>query len=68
MSRVVTPPTSRPSTQVKLPHDKIAARAYEKWVQRGRPNGSSQHQDWFEAEKELYAEFARRQQPAQSRR
>lgn len=30
----------------------IAQRAHELWVQRGRPEGSSD-QDWFEAEREL---------------
>jgi hypothetical protein len=43
---------------VKIPHDKIAMRAYEKWVKRGRPHGTDQ-QDWAEAEAELKAEHAR---------
>jgi hypothetical protein len=43
---------------VKIPHDKIAMRAYEKWVKRGRPNGSDV-QDWVEAEAELRAEYTR---------
>jgi hypothetical protein len=67
MSRVVPSPTghptssspsSTPSTPVKIPHDKIAMRAYEKWVKRGRPHGTDQ-QDWAEAEAELKAEHAR---------
>jgi hypothetical protein len=33
-------------------------RAYEKWVKRGRPHGTSD-QDWMEAEAELKAEYAR---------
>ena len=67
MSRVVTPPTS-PTTppygqpqgvvQVRIPHEKIAMRAFEKWVQRGRPCGT-ELQDWLEAEAELRAEFSR---------
>ena len=59
MSRVVTPPMP-PATgsPVKIPHDKIAMRAYEKWCKRGRPNGSHQ-QDWLEAEAELRVEMAR---------
>ncbi len=67
MSRVVTPPTS-PTTptygpaqgvmQNRIPHDKIAMRAYEKWVQRGRPCGT-ELQDWLEAEAELRAETSR---------
>src|SRR5262245_46479946 len=41
MSRVATPPTAQPSTaQVKIPHEKIAMRAYEKWCQRGRKQGT----------------------------
>ena len=59
MSRVVTPSTGHPSTNpVKVPHDKIAMRAYEKWVKRGRPHGTDV-QDWVEAENELKAEYAR---------
>jgi hypothetical protein len=58
MSRVVTPPTSPPTSPVKVPHDKIAMRAYEKWCKRGRPHGSDR-QDWLEAEAELQREFAR---------
>jgi hypothetical protein len=42
----------------KVPHDKIAMRAYEKWCQRGRPNGSHL-QDWLEAERELHAEVTK---------
>lgn len=57
MSRVVTPPTAKPATpQLKIPHDKIAMRAYEKWVKRGTRHGSHL-QDWLEAESELRAEF-----------
>jgi len=41
-----------------VPHDKIAMRAYEKWVKRGRPDGTSD-KDWIEAEAELRAEHAR---------
>jgi hypothetical protein len=33
-------------------------RAYEKWVKRGRPQGTDV-QDWIEAETELRAEMAR---------
>jgi hypothetical protein len=59
MSRVSTPQvptTAAPS--VKVPHEKIAMRAYEKWCKRGRPNGTHQ-QDWMEAEAELRAEMSR---------
>ena len=58
MSRIATPPTSQPASQAKVPHDKIAMRAYEKWVKRGRQHGSDV-QDWVEAENELRAEMAR---------
>jgi hypothetical protein len=59
MSKVVTPPMTQPgTTPTKIPHEKIAMRAYEKWCQRGRPNGTDK-QDWMEAEAELRAEQAR---------
>lgn len=59
MSKVVTPPMAQPATStVKIPHEKIAMRAYEKWVQRGKKPGTAQ-QDWQEAEAELRAEYAR---------
>ena len=70
MSRVATPPMTPASTpanqQVKVPHDKVAKRAYEKWVQRGRPQGTDK-QDWMEAEAEIRAEMAR-SSPGSSRR
>jgi hypothetical protein len=59
MSRVVTPPLAQPTTTpAPIPHEKIAMRAYEKWVQRGRPQGSHL-QDWLEAEAELRSEYFR---------
>jgi hypothetical protein len=59
MSRVATPPASQPANApVKIPHEKIAMRAYEKWCNRGRPQGSDK-QDWMEAEAELRAEMMR---------
>jgi hypothetical protein len=59
MSRVSTPQVPTTSTpSVKVPHEKIAMRAYEKWCKRGRPSGSQQ-QDWLEAEAELRAEMSR---------
>ncbi len=67
MSKVVTPPMAQPAQPVKIPHDKIAMRAYEKWVQRGRPQGSDK-QDWAEAEAELRAEFARGANSSMTRR
>jgi hypothetical protein len=59
MSRVATPtPPSTTPTTAKIPHEKIAQRAYDKWVKRGRPTGT-EVQDWLEAEAELRAENAR---------
>lgn len=59
MSRAVTPPQTQPAQpSTKVPHDKIAMRAYEKWIKRGRPMGTPD-QDWTEAEMELRAEFSR---------
>ena len=69
MSRVAaTPQTKTPAaTQTKppmaatatsVPQEKIAQRAYEKWMKRGCPQGSDV-QDWVEAERELAAEMAR---------
>lgn len=60
MSRVVTPPLAQPSTMqpLMIPHEKIAMRAYEKWIKRGRPMGTEMV-DWLEAETELKAEMSR---------
>ncbi|HEV3118785.1 MAG TPA: DUF2934 domain-containing protein [Gemmataceae bacterium] len=59
MSRVVTPSTTTPSTsQMTIPYEKIATRAYEKWCKRGRPVGTEK-QDWFEAEMELRQEYSK---------
>lgn len=58
MSRVVTPATSQPTPHLMVPHEKIATRAYERWIKKGRPQGT-QVQDWLEAEAELKAELAR---------
>src|SRR5262249_50395983 len=38
-----------------IPTDRIAQRAYEKWLRRGQQHGSDT-QDWAEAEAELRAE------------
>ena len=62
MSRVATPPKVQPTTPVyKVPHEKIAMRAYEKWCQRGCRHGTDL-QDWYEAERELVGETGK--QPA----
>ncbi len=69
MSRTVTPPTTQPSTtpRMQIPRERIAQRAYEKWMKRGCPHGSDM-QDWIEAERELMAEMARSSPPTGGRR
>jgi len=47
------------TTQMCPPPDKVAARAYQKWVQKGCRHGQDQ-QDWLEAEAEIKAEMARK--------
>jgi hypothetical protein len=37
-------------------HEQIALRAYERWLRRGRPQGTDK-QDWFEAETDLKREM-----------
>jgi len=70
MSRVTTPPVARPLTpgmpattppplsSASVPREKIAMRAYEKWLKNGCPHGCDR-QHWMEAEDELKAELAR---------
>jgi hypothetical protein len=58
MTRTVTPPAAQPTAAPKVTHDRIAMRAYEKWMQRGCVHGTDQ-QDWLEAEAELMAETNR---------
>ena len=69
MSRVATQPTTQPATthRVQVPHERIAQRAYEKWMKRGCPHGTDV-QDWIEAERELMAEMARSSPPPGGRR
>ena len=63
MSRVATPATTSSGTpQVQLPREKVAQRAYEKWIKRGRPMGTEM-QDWLEAEMELKSEMSRTKPP-----
>ena len=51
-----------------IPPDKIAARAYEIWVRKGKPDGLDL-QNWSEAEAELRAEFAQHSpKPAEKER
>ncbi|HZU35625.1 MAG TPA: DUF2934 domain-containing protein [Gemmataceae bacterium] len=58
MLRTATPTNTPTKQAMPVPHDKIAARAYEKWCRRGRPHGTAM-QDWLEAERELQLESAR---------
>jgi hypothetical protein len=60
MSTPTNQPQSGTGMGSKTPmptHEQIAKRAYEKWVKRGRPNGTHM-QDWLEAEAELKREMA----------
>jgi Protein of unknown function (DUF2934) len=68
MSRTTTAPatqTSKPtpmaqpsSGQAGLPKDKVAMRAYQKWLQSGCKHGCDQ-QHWMEAEAELRTEMVK---------
>jgi hypothetical protein len=49
------------------PKERIAMRAYEKWLKGGCKHGRDQ-QDWIEAEKELRAEMAKAPAGATTRR
>jgi hypothetical protein len=51
-----TSTTNSPADQI--PHEKIAMRAYDKWLKRGCPAGTDK-QDWQEAERELQEERRR---------
>jgi hypothetical protein len=56
MSRIVTPPAPTTTPPVAVPQEKIAQRAYEKWLKRGCTHGNDR-QDWLDAEAELKAEY-----------
>ncbi len=43
---------SMPTTTSAPARDSIAARAYEIWLESGRPNGKDQ-EHWFQAEREI---------------
>jgi hypothetical protein len=53
----------RAAEVASFPAEKIAARAYEVWVRKGKPHGQ-EVQNWLEAEAELRAEFAANPDPA----
>jgi hypothetical protein len=67
MSRVATPQQTQPSNAVKVPHEKIAQRAYEKWCKRGCVHGYDR-QDWIDAENELRTEMMKGSSSPQHRR
>ena len=48
--------TPRVAPFADLPEELIAARAYEKWRQRGSPMGQDSARDWFAARSELEEE------------
>jgi hypothetical protein len=56
MSRMGASSSAPPVGSTKQLQEKIAQRAYEKWVQRGRPHGDGV-QDWLDAEKEVKQEL-----------
>jgi hypothetical protein len=66
MSRVATPQPAKPMTPSptppaptsQVPREKVAMRAYEKWLKCGCQHGHDR-QHWLEAEAELRAEMAR---------
>ncbi len=66
MSRVTTPPQAQPmssttspsSSMGHVPGDKVAKRAYEKWLKRGCGHGCDM-QDWLEAEAEVKSEMSK---------
>jgi Protein of unknown function (DUF2934) len=68
MSRSTTTSASAPQTAKGMQgtatmqqgdcQDKVAARAYQKWLQKGCKHGQDK-QDWLEAEAEIKAEMAR---------
>jgi Protein of unknown function (DUF2934) len=47
---------AKKSGRVSIASEKIAQRAYQKWCERGRPEGSAER-DWLEAEAELRVEL-----------
>jgi Protein of unknown function (DUF2934) len=65
MSRIATQPQTRTpvaATPVHIPQEKIAQRAYEKWMKRGCKHGAHM-QDWSEAEAEIKAEITSSAKP-----
>ena len=68
MSRATaaTTPAMQPqmaNNMMGIPHDRIAMRAYEKWLKSGCKHGCDQ-KNWLEAEAELKMEIGRGAMPA----
>lgn len=68
MSRATsTPTTAMPppaaTAMPAIPHERIAKRAYEKWLKSGCKHGCDK-QNWLEAEAELRSEMGRSAMPA----
>ena len=55
-ARAFTSTASASPCDLEIPAEKIAQRAYEKWVNRGKPIGDPDR-DWLEAEQELRQEY-----------
>ncbi|HZZ79777.1 MAG TPA: DUF2934 domain-containing protein [Gemmataceae bacterium] len=51
-------PNSPAQNQSTVPQEKVASRAYQKWLQGGCKHGCDQ-QHWYEAEQEIRSEMAR---------
>jgi hypothetical protein len=71
MSRTATAHPAQPAVnqtpQMRVPQEKIAKRAYEKWCLRGQPQGTDM-KDWLEAEAELKAELTKQSVSQPTRR
>jgi hypothetical protein len=55
----VTPTPPDTASSADLPYELIAARAYEKWQNRGCPMGQDGRSDWYAARAELEQERLR---------
>lgn len=56
-----TPKSAPPKAAMPMPavpRERIAMRAYEKWLKRGCTHGHAE-QDWLDAERELAAEMTK---------
>ena len=63
VSTLSTEPTTPPPRGLTgVPREKVAARAYEIWLRKGKPPGT-EVQNWLEAEAELRAELAAKPGP-----